>query len=320
MGWGVWLLLAATSSGAQGSPIFLDYPSVQGCPSKQEFFQQVRARTSLAQLAPTADGVAVYRIVLGQGQAEIRGRLEVQEGGQSTRVRELTGATCPELMSAMALTVALTIDPRASETGPSPQINQRKTKAARRAPEDEPSPKSHSTDAPAQYHLRVGVKAVEMTAIAPGWTPAGALFFEGRRLGSSSASLRLGAQVAASGKEPLGPGAAQFDYVGGVLEACPVIVGDQVSVAACVSGQLGRVRARGMDVPASHTSNELWAAVDGVVRAQFALFRWLVLEVDAGVVFPLIRRTYVFDGPRTVAWEAPVAGTVLGLGAAVPIL
>ncbi len=293
--------------------MYLEYSPEPGCPSKSQLLGQVRRRTSLARFAARPYGFDVYRVTVAPSDGEQHGRLEVRSASGATSVREITGASCVEVVSALALTVAMTIDPHAAEQTAQPQ-----------APSSSLPLRPASTPAVPAWSLAldIGASGSLITALAPGSTPMLRAHLEQRIEGSHRIWLRMGGAYADSGREPVAPGSAKFVFWGGTFDGCYAPWGArlQMQAAACVGLLWGRLSVEGLDIPAPRTSHESWIALEALARGRWDVARWLALHAEGGLLLPITRRTYVFDSPHTVAWQAPAVGIVLGLGVSVPVL
>src|SRR5690606_38172009 len=84
----------------------------EGCPSSTQFERMVFKRTHSARPARSDERARVFTISLRQAGTRVQGSLTVRDGDQSL-VRRVTGNSCKELASVLALATALAIDPLA---------------------------------------------------------------------------------------------------------------------------------------------------------------------------------------------------------------
>ena len=113
------VLMAAQPAFADQEPIILDYQVTENCPRKPEFLADVRVRTALANQRDGRDARQFVVTAQQVSDGEFLGTLRiVSPGGSSSMPREVTDASCLEVVRTLALITALAIDPRAS-TGPS---------------------------------------------------------------------------------------------------------------------------------------------------------------------------------------------------------
>ena len=100
---------------AQGlDPIRLEYSAPEGCPGREVFWSEVRARTPRAVPAHEGEPARGFRVVLAWTEAGAQGTLTLTERNGATSSRVVDGDTCPAVASALALVTVLAIDPSAS--------------------------------------------------------------------------------------------------------------------------------------------------------------------------------------------------------------
>jgi len=108
-----------TNVSAQAQTTFtVDYRASEGCPDRGAFIHEVQRRSRIATPVGKAEQpkvVFVVELVRDAGKKRVTGKLVVTEGLATTN-RVLTGKTCPEVASALALIAALTVDPNAEMT------------------------------------------------------------------------------------------------------------------------------------------------------------------------------------------------------------
>jgi hypothetical protein len=112
------LLLPAPAS-AQVEPIRLTYRAYASCPTEGRFVREVTARTERARVATPGEAARAFLVTVTPETGTIRGLLSITSLGGSVSRREVTGDTCSEVVSALALITALAIDPSAA-TAPNP--------------------------------------------------------------------------------------------------------------------------------------------------------------------------------------------------------
>jgi hypothetical protein len=125
----------AATGGDESEAVTLVYVDAahRRCPTEEEFRAEVTRLTSKARFT-TEPGARHIRFELEVRAGELRGRLITGDGKtQATRV--VKGRACQEVSSALAIAVALTIDPEALSGGPSEPV-------AEEPPKSEPAPES----------------------------------------------------------------------------------------------------------------------------------------------------------------------------------
>ena len=106
--------LAAAPARAEPAPLRLDYETAGGgCPGAAVFLDEIQWRTDQARVVGPAEAALEVRARVVRRGPVTRGRL-VLGTGKDAIVREVEGASCEEVVSALALITALALDPHAS--------------------------------------------------------------------------------------------------------------------------------------------------------------------------------------------------------------
>ena len=108
-------LLWSLSANATTFSVGFDAPT--NCPSKDSLIGQVLARTSLAEPVESAGTLKFDVRLSAPSNAPVVGTLAVRIPTGKTSLRSLDGDTCEEVVTALALIMALTMDPKA-QVGP----------------------------------------------------------------------------------------------------------------------------------------------------------------------------------------------------------
>ena len=111
---GTWASVERRADAADTSePVAIAYDASPGCPTRAFFLASLRQRTTLWRAALPAEAARTFDVRLATGVPS-RGELHVRDVDGQEAIRTVTAATCAELMEAMALSVAIAIDPRAA--------------------------------------------------------------------------------------------------------------------------------------------------------------------------------------------------------------
>jgi hypothetical protein len=121
-----WFTLAATAGSLASAEakaqeataavsVHVRYEAVAGCPGEQGFFTQLRARAPRVQLAAPDDEATTFDVAVTREGGRLMGRLFLEERRQATRVSRVAATSCDDVVAALALIAALSIDPRAGE-------------------------------------------------------------------------------------------------------------------------------------------------------------------------------------------------------------
>lgn len=323
----VWLALSGgpealaqpdTSEPRAPEQVELEYSSGESCPDKSSFRSEVAARIRRPVTWVVADGGVHIAIALSQTPQGATGRLEVSRGGATPTRREFTAATCGEVGSALALVVALALDPNA-RTEPLPPFEP--------APPEEAPPEPSPVDQPVPLPPAPTVSVSRPAMAAPPATappPVDYVAWLGPVAGVSAgyapeALVTLGLSVGARlswgswlsptlqltplwGKTgTTGPAAAlgDFSWAMARLEVCPLNLRltPRLGFSPCVMGEVGRLAARGRAEGVSSASADRWWVAPGLTAAlQLEGGRWFV-RLGAEAVFPATRDEFVFRNP-----------------------
>src|SRR5262249_6044736 len=101
---------AAPSAAAQVAtePIRIDFKAHDGCPDEARFTGEVRARTRKARLAFPGEPARFFRVLVTRDRGgKSRGKLTIEDPSGALATRDVMGASCAEVVSALALITAL---------------------------------------------------------------------------------------------------------------------------------------------------------------------------------------------------------------------
>ena len=118
---GVLVLLAflAVPARADVEGIRLAYSAYAGCPDEDRFLHGVTARTERIRRAAEGEAARTFVVAVTREPRTIRGVLSITGLDGAVSRREVTGDSCDEVVSALALITALAVDPLAA-TAPEP--------------------------------------------------------------------------------------------------------------------------------------------------------------------------------------------------------
>jgi hypothetical protein len=308
--------------------ILIKYDGPPECTTESAFFAQVAARTPRARLAASDARVRAFMVSLTRGSEASFGRLVMRAPDGAESERDVTGDTCDEVVSALALVCALAVDPQASTRrlpappppppSPPPVVTFPPLAPVLGTPPTPDKPVASSADTlrreARRWHLALTLDASLVGGISPSplfGTPVTveADLPAGHGL---APTMRLGFERASSGGGT-GP-TALFTLTIGIFEACPRRwqLGPVRLEPVCLRVEGGAVEGVGANVIPSHDLTRGWVALGAVARAEWAFWKPLFLDLEGGVRFPLVRPTYVVE-PETTVYPVPVvAGVVTG--------
>jgi hypothetical protein len=318
----------------------LEYSSEPGCPSQAVFIEQVTARIRRPVGWTATDGGTHIILSLTQKDGGATGRLEVARNGTPPTRREFTAATCGEVGSALALVVALALDPNARTeaippaTPPPASTSPQEQPAVAPAPAASPPPPAAPPSAapaarpahrpPAVAPLRYAAWFGPVAGAHTGYAPETLVTF-GLSLGARfswgswfSPTLQLSPLWGKTGVTGPAADLSSFAWSMARLEACPVDVRltPTLGLSPCFTGELGRLKARGNAEDVAPTTVDRWWVAPGVAAALHLQVGSWYLRLSGEGVFPAVRDEFVFSNPERSVHRpsAFVYGARLGLG------
>lgn len=315
-------LVWCAAARAQTLSPLVTYSAPAECPERAEFLQQVEIRLSkpFAELATPQE--PHFTATVKVSGATVQGTLVVVEPGGAQSVRRVPGRSCAEVVAAMSLITALTLDPNAS-TAPQPARPLRPRPAPRPTPAPPPRPV-----APVRtkgWRLGFGVAAATNTAAPPppalDVEPFVALDDEAPRLFAPEFRLSALRSVTPS-TVTKSLGEADFTWTAARLAACPLKwpARSALELRPCAVLDAGVLNGSGTRTHKAASANALWIAPGLTARLTYRPIAALSLEVGAGATFPLERGKFYFQpnaGQNVVAFHVPPAGAIGSIGVAV---
>ena len=307
------------------SIVQLEYSVAGGCPDEAAFTAGVRAR------APRfATGGAVstpsWRITArrdADSESAFTGRISMRDTEGRATARDVSGATCREVIAALELIGALTIDAKATVTDAPPESAPPLPPPTVPAPAPAPMPMPTAAEEPRRWQLGIAGRADLHAGIAPSAVVAlgGLVELRARHPGWWSPSMRVGfARTFESSAALTTGGSAVFVLTMGTLDLCPSRADlGRFSVAGCLRGELGELWGQGRNINPPREQPPLWAAVDGLARGEVALVGPFSFAITAGLRIPIVRTRFFFQPDATVFRPAAV-GSLAGLELVVRLL
>jgi hypothetical protein len=304
-------------------PPAVDYVAPPECPPAETFTQQLAARTPVFR-EHAADHRVRIEVVTEAGG--VLGRASLVLAGHPAE-RELRAARCEEVVEALALVVAILIDPNA-DTRPMPVAS-----AAPPAPEPvapapvappartAPPPSRPRRAAPPRSagprrRFIAGAHAAVEGAVAPELSLGPRLFagVEFNRALPWPTSLRLSGARLFSRELADAEGTMSLVLDTARADACFLRLRERrLTLEPCAGVDLGVLRIDANHPRRGVDSTQFWADVGGMVRASVTTTDWLVGEAEIGVDVPLVQYRFAFQG-RPALHRTARAGMHLGLG------
>ena len=320
-------LFSATSR-AQEEPIDLVYHAYEGCPTEQQFLAMVVGRAAKNLVASERARSRKFYVTVTPLRATTIGRLEIVMGVDSAS-REVTGANCGEVVSALALFTALVIDPSAS-TEPPKLPEETKPIEPKKPPP--PPPVEPDTRAPRAlpsrraHEVLTGVRVVGEGAFRGGSalpaTARGGGFFAHWHTPDFGAYRASGTYFA-----PGETDRSTFRFLAGRLDGCPfdAKLGRWVVLEPCLGLEVGSISstAKAAAGLAPSTERRWWVSGNLLGRVRFTPFRWIFAELEGGASVPFTRYVFLLGSEtdtRDEVHRVPAVGWMLGLGLGARIL
>jgi hypothetical protein len=314
---------AAWAQSAAPIVVALDYSAPAGCPAASSFREQVLARTPRVSFAePSAAGSLRWRVEIAETSGGSRGTLRVVERQPSTLEREVHASSCEQVVDALALVAALSVDPEASLTarekpqGAAAPVTTPTTPSPPAAPTQPPA-----LDSPHATKLSLGLMLTVGSGLAPGlvWAPrpSAGLSFRSRHGYTWGLAVSV---TQARGHATVDEGQAEFTWSLGRLEVFPVRAGRgnwRFEPAAFV--EAGQVRARGVAVLPSAEVRRPALSAGGLGRLSYLAFDLLWFGLEGGAAASLVRdRFYLFE--TATVFRVPAVAGFLGAGVGLEFL
>jgi len=264
---------------------------------------ELEGRTALLREAREDEHAATLIVATFRAPGGVRGQLTVRKPDGDLTVREVAGLDCREVESAMALIVALMMDPLA---GGSERPGLKTLPLATvHGPGLQPSP----------WSWRVEQRLTARTAIAPGLTwgqSLGAMLTRESVRPHPSAGLSL--HLAHATTSVL-HGSAELEWVAAQLTLCPAGLrpGDSWDLRACAAFQLGRLRGIGFHTFDPATKAILWSSAALELEGRYQLLGPAWLGWEGAFTIPFSRESFYVEPGQTLH-SVPAWGVSFGLG------
>ncbi len=292
--------IAASLAGAGGAAraehepraeevVELRYSAPPGCPTRDAAVGLIRERTPAVRFEAGARRVFALRVTAGEHG--YTGELVVD----ATADKQLTARRCDDLVTALALVVALAIDPSAA------------------APREEPPPEAPEPP-PATRRARAfrfdgALAGVLGAGVTPDPLVAGSL---AARATWPALAVEV-AIVAGRDTTEAGEGTARFTRVVARPAACWLRIRGRIELGGCGHAELGVVRATGDDIINGRGLTRLWAAAGAHGTLRWPASSRGFAQLQLGLTVPITRDRYRFM-PGILIHETPFLTGWVGLG------
>lgn len=341
------LLVTSHASAQDAVPVALTYSAPSSCPTQGRFITRLRMHTRRVLLSNAPDALTLEVAIVRSGQG-FSGTLEVAQQGRPPGTRTFEATDCPDVVWALALSAALSIDPEASLTVMSedePSEPDRKPPDAEGTP-DSKQGSSHGADPEGSARSNTGAGATANEPLPPPLEPppedvGGATLWSigpvlsvsfafdpkaavggglvaavrdtsGRHLLPLELALRLeylGTRLT-RGSDPL-----TLDWWSANLLACPLRAGAGPTVLLCGVGQAGLIRAEGIEVEQPAAVSRSFYSLGLALWARQPLSDHWELSGAADFKVPLVDRAFALGPDLEVVSSSRPIGVGVSLGA-----
>lgn len=313
------------SAAETSEPVSLDYAAPGDCPTAREFQDEVLARTGEVRFVARS-ATRKFQIRIERGSSEYLGTLDSHGRVGTSSHRQITGERCEAVASALAIAVALALDPRADDTlrdGPdaagfgttTPRIrpNGAKSRTQRvRTPERHPDRALHG-------HLGLDVLVEYGPAPVALVAPAPLVALEWSPTDSVTSLLHARPVLAQTGILGAAVSEAELSLYAVRTGVCPLRAGSRLRVRPCAVAEGGALRSRGLAVDVPHTSTRPWFALGLESRVDWDAGGPLFFLANASALLAATRYDYGFESPHRPFYRTRALALAFGIGAAVRI-
>ncbi|MGA7121551.1 MAG: hypothetical protein WBY94_15710 [Polyangiaceae bacterium] len=339
------LSFAPTPAAAESTveePVRLTYEASDGCPDEGAFLARVQAESARLRPSSGKEAARTLYVRLDAGPPAT-GSVAIMRAGRPDGTRALQGDSCAEVADAIALVVALAVDPgdRSSEDdlAPNPSLavpsSTRSTSrlpppVAQEAPpafaiarRDDRITSGAALAGSGRQAVYAGADFVVVAGASPNALVTGSPYVGWRANRSTwfDPSLRLAFLRAGTGAIDVSAGGtATFILTAAQLDACPMAWSRAAMHAtACARLEAGALEAAGGNIAGAERNLRPWMAVGPMARAEWSLAPPFFFDAEAGALFRVIQDNFEFR-PNIQVYRVPAVGLGAGAGLGVDFL
>ncbi len=287
------LVAALVGVPSWGAAISLHYERPEGCPDESALRQLVASRLGADPFVTEAASVVSVRVTSG---VPMQAEVVLESPGAPTRRKNLTGATCDELLQSVAVTVAIAVDPIVKKPEAPPAV------AVVVEPPAAPLPQPPPPASPLNWAVSAGASA--NLGLSTGVQPT--LRIEGRARGALF-SLGVEGRFAWPVTGTLTQGALTTSAFLGAVVPCL----HWKWFAGCGDVSLGGLRLEGGALASARATTVFHASLGLRVLFTVPVTDHLGIGAMLEGQVPLTRATALVGTERV--WTVPFAGAGLGL-------
>ncbi len=331
-------LSPARADSGPDTPIEVTYRGDRTCPTYEQFIANVRRYTKRWRLAEGEPAARRFHVVVQPSATPdiTSGRLEIEETGKTPSLREIAGPDCEAVARALAIALAVVIDPEADLSGGAeppdavrtPDVPSSTGSTERPSPPP-PAPLAQRAAQPSssrttEPRLRIEASFGVTSAVVAGVLPVlGANvelepFARRRDVESSvprwlSPSLALGVRQSLPRELERSGVTSELLWSAGTAQLCPVRwpAADRLELAPCFELNAGILRASAHGISDGRTSTKPWLDLGGTARATWRLDGGWFVGGTFSVVAPVTRYRFELATQAPVS-QAPAVGIALG--------
>jgi hypothetical protein len=300
--------------------IRLSYSALGHCPDEADFSARVRARTTRVRFAQPGEAARRFDVTLFDG-APASGEISVVDADGPHDARRVRAATCTEVADAIALVVALAVNPETPAdhaSVPVRGLGRPSPAQAARLPARRTG--ITPTGVTSQGRVFAGADLALNGGVTPDVLAAGSPYLGWQATDATLApELRLSA-IRSVSNEAVSNGQASFAWTAARLDGCPVAwQAAALRVAACARIEAGAIQVETTGVPAPRARLRGWFAAGALIRVEWSLVDAIFADAElAGLVRVTNDRFVVL--PDTTLYHVQLIGlgAALGLGARFP--
>jgi hypothetical protein len=296
----------ASTAWAQSPAARLELEAQPGCSTRDELIARVMARSTRIRFVNDGAGVPNLTARIEVGFRGVVAQLDVVEPDGRKFSRRLEAPSCAAATDALALVVAITLDPSAATAdGAKPPDTSATTAKPDKPPEAkvratpvEPVPEPEEAPAiAATRRLAVGVTGEVVSGPAPALLAGAGIEVQASldRASLWSPAIVLTLAHLWSGDSTQADGVADFSMDLLTLDLCPVrLAASWVEARACAAGSLGRLAAQGTNTYDPMSSSRPFATAGATARVALPLGSRVAILARFGAGATLWRDAFQF--------------------------
>jgi hypothetical protein len=277
-------------------PVRAEFSSGLHCGTPDDFSAELQKRSQHVRPALGGERAFEFQIDVRDNEGILEGRLTLREPGGRVTVRVVPGATCSEVIPALAVIAAVLVEPSAiAVEQPVP------------APSAPPSARSESTG----WAVGASVGLVAQGAVAPqtrlGFAIEANVAYEAGDFLSPLFAVAY-ARTEEGTATTDAPGIAKLNWWTVRASLCPVRWPETgaLAVRPCGLFDLGALEGAGEQTYRPGDTRVTWVAPGASARFDAAPLDWFWITAEAGVFSPLNRDRFRFD--QLTAYQPPWVG------------